>query len=213
MRGTAVSASRRVRYHEDSLMTKKKIAVHLFALLLLAAGVPRVTGQSLSNLPRARDVVKPEAYVSLQPVPRGRTFEVAVVARIAPGFHINAHKVFEDYLIPTTLQAELPTGLHLVETLYPEGELQKFDFSEKMLNVYDGTVTLRMKLRTSANAPLGRRSVPLALRYQACNDRACLPPVKLSVPVELTIAAAGAKAKAAYPEIFQKSKTAPEEQH
>jgi len=191
-------------------MTSEKTAVHLFLLLLLTAGGPRVTGQSLSDLPRARDVVKPEAYVSLQPIPRGRTFEVAVVAQIARGFHINANKVLEEYLIPTTLQAELPSGLRLVETVYPEGQLQKFGFSEKMLNVYDGRVTLRMKLRASPDAPLGRLSIPLSLRYQACNDRACLPPVSLSVPVELTIAAAGTKAKAMYPEIFQKSKTSTE---
>ena len=44
------------------------------------------------------------------------------------------------------------------------------------------------------------------LRYQACNDRACLPPVKLPVTAELQIAAAGAKAVAQHPNVFGKTK-------
>jgi len=179
----------------------------LAASLALAAGVVvlAANAQSSSDLARANTVVKPRAYVSLEPVPRGRTFAVAVVAEIQQGFHINANKVLEDYLIPTTVQANWPKGLRLVETVYPPGELQKFDFSEKLLNVYDGTVTLRMKVQIAADAPLGAMTVPIALRYQACNDRACLPPVRLSVPLELQIAEAGAKTTPANPEIFGKS--------
>lgn len=177
-------------------------SVALTLLLALLAGA-----QSLSNLPRASDVVKPRAYVSLEPVPRGRTFEIAVVAEVMKGFHINANKVLEEYLIPTTVQADLPKGFRVVETAYPEGQLQKFDFSEKMLNVYDGTVTLRMKVEALADAPLGAASPSLTLRYQACNDRACLPPVKLPVTVQLTVAEAGAKATPVNTQIFQKKTT------
>jgi len=173
----------------------------------LALGVALLTtGAQSPDLPRANTVVKPRAYVSLEPVPRGRTFEVAVVAEIQQGFHINANKVLEDYLIPTTVQANWPKGLRLVETVYPPGELQKFDFSEKLLNVYDGTVTLRMKVKVAGDAPLGAMTVPVTLRYQACNDRACLPPVRLSVPAQLQIAEAGTAAKPTNAEIFKKAK-------
>jgi hypothetical protein len=52
------------------------------------------------------------------------------------------------------------------------------------------------------NAPLGPATIPLTLRYQACNDAACLPPVKVPVTVPVTIAAAGAKTQAVHPELF-----------
>jgi len=42
--------------------------------------------------PPAASVLQPQAYVSLQPVPRGRSFDIGVVAKISPGFHINAHQ-------------------------------------------------------------------------------------------------------------------------
>ncbi len=113
--------------------------------------------------------------------------------------------MLEDYLIPTTVEADLPKGLRLRETIYPSGQLAKFDFSDSVLLVYSGTVTVRMKLTALPDAPLGARNLPLALRYQACNDKACLPPVKLQVPVELEIAPAGAKARPANPQIFRKA--------
>lgn len=173
----------------------------LAAMLLSGAG--GVEAQDLSNLPRANEVVKPQGYVSLEPVPRGRTFEVAVVAQIAPGFHINANRVLEEYLIPTTIEAELPRGFKVLETIYPRGELQKFDFSEAMLSVYDGSVTLRMRVQALRDAPLGPVDARIHLRYQACNDRACLPPVRLQVPLSFRVAEAGAKARPAHPEVFR----------
>lgn len=171
--------------------------------ILAAAGV--AASQSGRSLPRASDVVKSRVYVSLDPVPRGRTFEVAVVARILPGFHINANKVLEDYLIPTTLEAAPPPGLHLTETLYPAGELKKFQFSDSKLNVYDGTITVRLKLAAREEAAMGAAKLPLTLRYQACNDSACLPPVRVPLTAEFQIAPATTKAKAIHPEIFRKS--------
>ena len=63
------------------------------------------------ELPAASAVASPKIYVSIAPVPRGNMFEVAVVVGIIPGFHMNAHKVSEDYLIPTTLTEKLPAGL------------------------------------------------------------------------------------------------------
>lgn len=138
--------------------------------------------------------MKPAVYLSLEPVPRGRTFELAVVAQIQEGFHVNANKVLEDYLIPTTLTPELPAGVKLLETKYPDGQQLKFEFSEQPLNVYEGTFTMRLKLEARKDAPLGALKLPILLRYQACNDVACLPPVKKPLQAEVIIAPAGAKA-------------------
>lgn len=191
-------------------MGRLSMSRRLFSLMLLILATlpvvgpfaPRLSAQGQQKLPRADTVVKPQVYVSLEPVPRERTFEVAVVARIQEGFHINANKVLEEYLIPTSLTPELPAGLKLVEAKYPQGKQLKFEFSDTPLNVYDGTVTLRLKLEATAAAPLGRTSLPVTLRYQACNDVACLPPVKLPLTAELEIAPAGAKAVAVNQKVF-----------
>ncbi len=179
----------------------------VFLWSLVVAGLSPVSAQEASVLRPAHSVVKASAYVSIEPVPRDRAFQVAVVAEILPGFHINANKVLDDYLIPTRVEAgpPPPAGLRLLETVYPPGQLEKFEFSDKLLLVYEGTVTVWMKLNAAPGTPLGVLHLPLTLRYQACNDKTCLPPAKLPVAVELEIAPAGAKARAVYPQIFRKS--------
>src|SRR5271163_3431506 len=85
--------------------------------------------QESSVAPKASAIVKPEVFVSLDPVPRGKEFQVAVVVEIARGYHMNSHHPSDAYLIPTTLTAQLPAGFKLVDTIYPDGQLQKFSFS------------------------------------------------------------------------------------
>jgi thiol:disulfide interchange protein DsbD len=152
--------------------------------------------------PPAASVVQPQAYVSLQPVPRGRVFEIAVVAKISPGFHVNAHEPSEEYLIPTKLLVDLPRGFVLVDTTYPRGVMRAFRFSKTQLRVYEGSFTMLMNLRAEAGTPLGPKKIGLTVGYQACNQDACLPPTKVQVTAELEIASADAIAHPANAGIF-----------
>jgi thiol:disulfide interchange protein DsbD len=170
---------------------------------LLAAAVISIHASAQDKpFPAAASVLQPQAYVSLQPVPRGHAFEVAVVAKISPGFHINAHQPSEDYLIPTKITAELPSGLFVVETNYPRGVMRAFSFSKTPLRVYEGSFTILMKLRTNGTAPIGPQKINLIVGYQACNQEACLPPTKIPVTAELEIAAADTPAKPVHADIF-----------
>jgi hypothetical protein len=178
-------------------------ALLLFAAVLLISDQAISASQDSRSLPKASAVVKAATYVSFEPVPAGKEFQVAVVAQIAAGFHMNSHKPSEDYLIATTLTGQAPAGIQLLDTIYPDGHNEKFSFSpDKPLNVYTGTVILRLHLAAKSDAPLGATEFPLVLRYQACNDTTCLPPVKLPMSVKIDIAAAGAKTRAVHSDIF-----------
>ena len=156
--------------------------------------------QALAN---AASLVKPHVFVSATPAPRGSAFEIAVVVDIASGYHMNSHKPLDEFLIPTTLTPQAPAGLKPSEVTYPEGQSLTFSFSPKQpLSVYSGKATLRLKVQVAADAALGPESIPMTLRYQACNDTSCLPPVKIPVVAKVEIAAAGAKSHATNPEIF-----------
>jgi thiol:disulfide interchange protein DsbD len=152
--------------------------------------------------PAAASVLQPQAYVSLQPVPRGHAFEIALVAKISPGFHINAHEPSEEYLIPTKITADLPLGVALVETTYPRGVMRAFRFSKTPLRVYEGSFTVKMKLRAEAGAPLGAKKIGLTVGYQACNQDACLPPTKIPATAEVEIASADTPTHPANANIF-----------
>jgi DsbC/DsbD-like thiol-disulfide interchange protein len=171
------------------------LAISVLTLLLALA--------ASAQMQPAASVVKSHAYVSLEPVPRGRDFQAAIVIDIARGYHMNSHKPTDPYLIPTTITPQLPQGFHLVDTMYPPGQLEKFPFSpDKPLDVYSGSVTLRLKFVAQNDAALGAASIPMTLRYQACNDSACLPPVKVPVTLEFRVAEANAKTHSVRPDIF-----------
>ncbi len=157
--------------------------------------------------PNAAAVVKPQAYVPLDPVPRGKELEVAVVggdrARVPHELAQAQRRVPDSDDDPPPI----PTGIKLGDTMYPSGRLQKFAFSPtKPLDVYTGRVTLRLKLLAQGERPPGGSvTIPMTLRYQACNDAACLPPVKVLVNVPIEIVAAGVKARPVHPELFSDS--------
>ena len=170
--------------------------------LVLAALIVFSASAQDNAIPPAASVLQPQAYVSLQPVPRGRAFEIAIVAKISPGFHVNAHVPSEDYLIPTKVVADPSPGVFLVETTYPRGVMRAFRFSKTPLRVYEGSFTVRMKLRANGSAPLGPQKIGLTVGYQACNQDACLPPTKIPVTADLEIAAVDTPAHPAHADIF-----------
>jgi hypothetical protein len=160
---------------------------------------------AFAQTPSAKDVVAPTAFASYEPVARGMTFQVAVVLKIRPGFHVNAREVTFDYLIPTDLRANVPTGFKLDDVIYPKGTLQTFAFSkDKKLNVYTDTVVLRLPLTVLKDAPLGPQHLAMKLRYQACSTEICLPPVTKDVDATLTVVAAPVAAKPANSDLFPK---------
>jgi len=185
-------------------MTRQNNFVLLIAVVVAICGfLVRANAQESTAVPKAASVVRPQTYVSLEPVPRGKEFQIAVVAEIARGFHMNSNHPSDAYLIPTTLAPQLPTGFKLLDTNYPEGQNQKFSFSpDKPLNVYSGSVTIKLRVLAETDAAMGANSIPMTLRYQACNDSTCLPPVKLPVEAKIVVSGANTKAQAAHPEIF-----------
>lgn len=190
-------------------MIRLKSFRHLFALcalvLLAGAGNQAISlAQESSAVPlTGASVVKTHTYVSHEPVPRGKDFQIAVVVDINEGYHMNSHKPRDPYLIPTTVTPQLPAGFTLADTVYPNGQLKKFPFSpDKALDVYSSSVTFRLRMAAGATAPIGTANIPITLRFQACNNSACLPPVKVALTAPVQVAGADAKTRTQHPEIF-----------
>ncbi|HSC44776.1 MAG TPA: protein-disulfide reductase DsbD domain-containing protein [Candidatus Acidoferrum sp.] len=156
------------------------------------------------QIPSARDVVKPAAYASFDPVTRGKQMEIAVVMKIRDGYHVNARETTFDYLIPTDLKVDgAVAGLKVGAVSYPKGTLHKFSFAkDQPLNVYTDTVMLRVPVTVEAASRLGEQHLALKLRYQACSTEVCLPPVTL--PLDAVIHVTSGKSHPNHPELFAK---------
>ncbi|HEV2851204.1 MAG TPA: thioredoxin family protein [Thermoanaerobaculia bacterium] len=121
----------------------------------------------------------------------GTPARVAALVSIESGWHVNSHKPTFEYLIPTVLELALPEGWSPGAIQYPEAELQTFSFETEPLAVYDGDVVILAEVKVPAGTPAGAYPVKASLRYQACNDSQCLPPVTAEAEVQLTVGPGG----------------------
>ena len=160
----------------------KKIFIALAAAILLSVGVRAENGAKSSV---GWVTAEPIAPVSMA---AGKSASVALRFRVADGYHINSNKPKSELLIPTELTLEAPVGVRVSGFTYPEGSefALSFDPTEK-LSVYSGEFMVTAKLSALRSAAAGRYPLNGVLSYQACNDRACFPPKKLPVSLEVKI--------------------------
>jgi thiol:disulfide interchange protein DsbD len=146
--------------------------------------------------------VQTSTYVSLTSVPRGGTAQIAVEIRISHPWHINAHELDDEFLVPTEISFEAPEGVVVKEIVYPEGVAKKLDFSDAPLALYEGTVLIGAVIEVGPEAALGKTSLSATLTYQACDNHKCLLPETEKLFVPLTVSSAQSAIDAANPEIF-----------
>jgi DsbC/DsbD-like thiol-disulfide interchange protein len=115
----------------------------------------------------------------------GSAIRTAVVAEVAPGYHINDHVPSLDYLIPTELKLDAAEPLSLASVVYPKGSPEKLSFLDTPISVYQGKLLVGATVKVAADAKPGDYDLKGTLKYQACNDHACLPPT--SLPLALTV--------------------------
>src|SRR5260370_10386977 len=129
-----------------------KSAKALFIIAVLALPMS-LSPTASSQVPSGRDVVKPETYVSLDPAGRGSSFQIAVVMKIRPGFHVNAREKSEDYLIATHLKAALPPGFNTRGVSHPHGKPPKIPPSQIPFEVAQRTSILRIPVSPLESTP------------------------------------------------------------
>lgn len=143
-------------------------------------------------------------YVSLSNVPQGGSAEVAVEIRISEPWHVNANPASEEFLVPTEVVFELPTGVTLRGMVYPPGTEKKLEFAEAPLRLYEGVVYIGAIIDIATDMPIGLSNLKATITYQACDNQKCLLPQTLEVPVALTISSPRDPVDLASPDIFDR---------
>ncbi|MDA2932799.1 thioredoxin family protein [Acidobacteria bacterium AH-259-D05] len=157
--------------------------VYLLLLMCLT-----LLGTVRAQLMSGEQLVGIETALSVDRVHPGSSFQVAVIANLEEGWHINAHQPTLEYLIPTELTLEPIEGVTFGEIQYPEGVRLQFAFAEQELDVYEGRVVIRFPVTLAPSNSPGQKVIQGNLRYQACNDQICLAPVRKDVVVPIAIA-------------------------
>ena len=100
--------------------------------------------------------------------------------QLRQGYHVNSNTPSDEYMIPLKLTWE-PGPLEVREVVFPKPHLEKSEFAEKPLSVFTGEFEIMTKLAAKPTAQSGLGILNGKLRYQACNDKMCLPPKTIEV--------------------------------
>ena len=160
-------------------------AVRAAAALPLLALLSGALGAQIARPQKAKLALRAETTR----VTPGGEVRIEALATVDDGWHVQAHVPTFDYLIPTALTLELPAGFEAPSIDYPKPIRYKFAFAPDEIDVYEGTVRMPVTLRVPASAAEGKLPVSAKLRYQACDDKSCLPPTDATATLELTIVA------------------------
>lgn len=157
-------------------------------LFLAAAAFAQIGFQSADQIPK----------VALEGVIHqsgAGVVEGVVTATIASGWHINSATPLDEFAIPTALSLE-DAAAELTGASYPAHGLRAFSFSGgKQIAVYEGVIRIPFKAKLKGTPPV----IKATLRYQACNDNVCLPPVNAVAEISTTpVAAATAQPTGAF---------------
>ena len=117
---------------------------------------------------------------------RGAAVPVKIQARMREGYHCNSNTPSDEYLIPLKL-TWTPGTLQVAEIKYPKPTMEKYPFSEKPLSVYSGSFDIVTDFKIPADAKPCQTMVAGRVRYQACDERSCLPPKTLEVQFPIIV--------------------------
>jgi thiol:disulfide interchange protein DsbD len=181
---------------------KKRLAAVFLALAVSA--LQMVAGARAIDLgadPFAEPVTA-AGFLSLSNVPQGGSAQLAIEIQIREPWHVNAHKVTEDFLVPTEVEFDLPEGVTLRGTTYPTGIEKKLDFAESLLLLYQGRTLIGAVVDVDTAAPAREDTVVAHVTFQACDNEKCLLPQTIDVMIPLRISSPREAVDLANTEVF-----------
>jgi thiol:disulfide interchange protein DsbD len=149
-------------------MKQALIFTFVFAALTYSQG----TSISLNNM----EPPKTELFYSNEIPKAGDTLYLKVI--IPQGWHINADKVPDDFLVPSKMEA-FAKGIEFEPAIWPEPIKQHNDILNMDLLLLQDTFTISLPIKTSQenSDPYG---VKAKFTYQACSN-ICLPPKTMEI--------------------------------
>ena len=164
--------------------------IKIFQLLVLAS-LALWPGVALAQ----RNPVAATARMEPPSVRSGEVARVIVDATIEAPYHIYS-------VVPLPDPAPLPTTLEIDGPVEVVGDAQeskpevKFDKGfEKDTGIHGPQARFARDFRVTTAGPAGKQEITVKFRFQACDERGCLPPRTLSLPVGFSVEAGAPRAE------------------
>jgi uncharacterized protein len=157
----------------ESVLGAGRLGLALAGCLVLAAGAADAKAQGK----KSDAVVKADAKAE-KPGPDGRQ-TVTLTLDVSKPWHLYANPVGNKDLADNETTVSVGGKAKVEKVEYPAGKVQK-DAVLGDYRIYEGRVTVKVHLRRAKDdtGPLD-----LTVKLQACNDKTCLLPATVKVPV------------------------------
>ena len=137
--------------------------------------------------PQSSSDVNVSGSIAPDKTKKGRSVRATVVMEIPAGLHVQSSKPLDKFLVATKLDVETPSGMSVGPISYPRPLMRKLKFSKGNVAVYEGKAMIRFNVTVPANYSGGSGEIKGKLRFQACNDESCFPPVTREVKMWLNV--------------------------
>ena len=162
----------------------KHLTLRLFPLIAILL-IPATFYSSPA--PQSAADVNVNGSLAPDKIKKGRVVRATVTMDIPSGLHVQSNKPLDKFLIATKLDVETPSGMQVGPISYPRALMRKLKFSKGMVAVYEGKSVVRFNVTVPANYSGGSGDIKGKLRFQACDDESCFPPVTREVKMWLNV--------------------------
>ena len=117
----------------------------------------------------------------------GKSGEIYIYVTVKKGYHIQANKVNDEFIIPTTLEIKADEMTTTNKQSFPAGKKFRLEGTSDYLLVYDGVFKITIPFKTFEKIQQGKYTLDAKLHYQACNTKTCFSPKTVVFSVTINV--------------------------
>lgn len=150
-----------------------------FYLILLLHFLPCNKQTSADSIIK---IVAPQVIVHA-----GKKAVMPIYVTIKNGYHIQANKVKDEFIIPSTLEINADKIVTTGEQVFPVSKKFRLAGTSDYLMVYDGKLKITIPFKTSEKTQKGEYKLNARFHYQACDDKSCFSPKTIDFSITLKV--------------------------
>ena len=117
----------------------------------------------------------------------GQDLLIKTVVSVKNGYHIQAHEVADELIMPTTLEIAGDKNFVVKKQIFPPTKKFQLTGTDQQLDVYDGEFEIETYVRMPERVQKGVVQLKGKLKYQACDSVRCLFPRTVEFLVDVVL--------------------------
>ena len=120
-------------------------------------------------------------------VQAGKHSTMLVSIEVKSGYHIQAHEVDDEFIIPTSLEIIGNNDFVIQKQIFPPSKRFKLAGTDNYLEVYDGRFEVQIFFTTNKKIQKEIHHLKGKLSYQACDSLRCFSPKIVEFLIEVDV--------------------------